>query len=179
MDSSVRYRGSRGIYVRDVPPSVAVAKLSAYGGLLGGRKTPHAFVVSEAQGGWLVIGVPAALSAYHFHNLLIWMTGLPEDAVRPGRVLAVNVRNGAEDYFLVPEPGNEWADTAVGRRADGAGIRIDVPAGQFSVDVEVPVEASSIPAFLVGAGVPDEFAPDAEGIAVDGGTATTVMISAG
>src|SRR5262245_39359330 len=84
------FESERGILVRGLSFDFTLGKVKEYGELSGGEKQPHLFAVSPVKEGWLLIGVPANMSRYNFHNLACWLTGVTDDPEHATDVIAVS-----------------------------------------------------------------------------------------
>lgn len=129
-----QFETSRGILVRGLSLDFAAGKVVEYGELTGGEKQPHQLALSAVERGWILVGVPANMTRYNFHNLACWFLGVTGDSEHATDVIAVSVPEGDPEqaYYLVPD---EEAKDAVfmGRREDGASLSVNIPMGTVKV----------------------------------------------
>jgi hypothetical protein len=171
------FQTTRGILVRGLSLDFTVNKVVEYGNLTGGKKQPHLFAVSPVEQGWVLLGVPANMTRYNFHNLACWFLGLSEDAERATDVVAVSTSNSDPEraYYLIPD---NSADDAVfiGRREDGAGLRVDIPMGEVDVSPKRSRFTEPLLEFLRRQQVPESLLPGPDGFALTPARAVSIEL---
>jgi len=161
------FESERGILVRGLSLDFTLGKVKEYGELTGGEKQPHLFAVSRVEEGWLLVGVPANMTRYNFHNLACWMLGVRDDPEHATGVIAVSFAGSepGEAYYLIPD--DEANDAAfIGRREDGSTLRVDIPMGKVKVTRGKSRFQEPLLDFLRGRQVPESLLPGPRGFAL-------------
>lgn len=143
---------ARRILVRGVGVPRIQARLRTYEEL--DRPGEDRFDVAlrgPSDDGWVQLDVDPGLPLYHFHNLAMWMVGLPDEDELPSAVIAQSRGPLAVDYWLVPR---DNGSVLHGRRSDGSAYAYDLAGGRVRTEPELQSMPQSARLALSNRGVP-------------------------
>ena len=155
---------ARRFLLRGVEPAWVLGKLRSYEQLdPPGQDLFPVRIRGPGEGGFLQVDIDPGVPLYHFHNLGMWMVGLPDEDPLPSVVILQSKGPVAVDYWLVPR---DNGSVLHGRRADGSPYGYDLAGGITLPVAEVHPPAGSTRLALLNRGLPLALADDWQALPV-------------
>lgn len=111
----------RRILLTGLPERTVAERVASYGGLHpAGPDEQEIAIASSSSGDWVAIDVPADVHTWHFHNLALWLQGVPGEP-SPSQTLVLS-RSAEPQWDYALHAGD--STTLQGHQSDGTPLSI-------------------------------------------------------